>query len=109
MVNLVDEVQRLHSNKGLRLLLAHYVELSEENQETWHDRLTEFDNIQGRDLTKLYGELIAHGWIEQNTGSTPILEPGRHAGCYRVTPSGLRVFKGLKKQEKAKKKLASVN
>ena len=50
------------------------------------------------DLTRLYGELLAHGWIEQNTGDTPVLEPGRFACCYRITSAGQKAFREVRKE-----------
>ncbi len=95
---MLDEMDRLHNCSELFQLLAHYVELGKEDRQIWHDRLTEFEGLQGRELVKLYGELIAFGWVEQNTGLTPILEPGRFAGCYRVTSAGQKAFKQVKKE-----------
>ena len=37
--------------------------------------------------------VIAYGWIEQNTGVTPLAKPGVVASCYRITPAGLRALR----------------
>jgi hypothetical protein len=95
---MTDEMERLLECQELFQLLTHYVELGKENRESWHDRLLEFQGAQGRELSRLYGELIAHGWVEQNTGDTPILEPGRFACCYRITGIGLRACKEVRSQ-----------
>ena len=42
------------------------------------------DRCDGRDLTRLYGKLIAFGWLEQNTGTLP-------AG-YRATRAGVKAL-----------------
>jgi hypothetical protein len=47
-------------------------------------------------MTRLHGELIAHGWVEQNTGLTPLLRKGEAPACYRVTTAGLRALKQVK-------------
>ena len=39
----------------------------------------------------LHGELIAFGWVEQNTGQVP--------SCYRITLAGLRAIRQAKAQE----------
>ncbi len=95
---MLDEMERLRDSESLQELLSHYATLGKEDRQIWHDRHHEFAGMHGRELIRLYGELIAHGWLEQNTGVTPILEPGRHRGCYRVTSAGLRALKLLKKE-----------
>jgi hypothetical protein len=95
---MLDEMERLKDSTCLLELLAHYVELGKEDRDLWQDRLHAFDGLQGRDLSRLYGELIAHGWIEQNTGVTPVLEPNRFGACYRITSAGQRAFKQVKKE-----------
>ena len=92
-----NELDRLYECAELFELLTYYATLGKEDRTTWHDRLQEFAGMKERDLTRMYGELIAHGWLEQNTGLTPILEPGRHAACYRVTSAGLKIYKQVTK------------
>ena len=65
---MLDEMDRLRTSNHLFQLLSHYVQLGKEDRQIWHDRLLDFDGIHGRELARLYGELIAHGWLEQNTG-----------------------------------------
>jgi hypothetical protein len=36
---------------------------------------------------------LAFGWVEQNTGVMPSLQPGAVLGCYRVTSAGLRALR----------------
>ena len=52
------------------------------DRQAWHDRLDAIDDCQGRELARLYGRLIAYGWLEQNTGAV--------GGCYRATRGGAR-------------------
>jgi hypothetical protein len=88
-----EEMQRLCDTPELLRLLAHYGQLGREDRQAWQDRLTRLDGTEGRELARLYGELLAAGWVEQNTGATPVLQPGRLACCYRITPAGLRALK----------------
>src|SRR5581483_5938285 len=88
-----DELQRLREVPGLLRLLTHYADAGAADHEAWQDRLMELAEVAPRDLVTLHGELIAHGWVEQNTGVTPHAQPGRVAGCYRVTPAGLRALR----------------
>jgi hypothetical protein len=93
-----DEMERLKNLDELLELLEHYAALGKEDRQIWHDRLTEFAGRQDRELARLYGELIAHGWLEQNTGLTPVLEQNRFAACYRITSAGQRACKQVKKE-----------
>lgn len=93
-----DEFQRLRQTQPLLCLLNHYAELGSGDRATWQDRLMELAGVGARELSRLHGELIAYGWVEQNTGTTPILKPGVAACCYRITSSGLKAFKLAKKQ-----------
>jgi hypothetical protein len=92
---MIDEMDRLRGVKGLCDLLRHYADLGREDRQVWQDRLLTLEGVEPRELVKLHGELIAHGWIEQNTGATPVLRTGTAPACYRVTPSGLRALKQL--------------
>lgn len=91
-----DEMDRLRDVKELAALLAHYAELATPDRQAWQDRVEEWDGVAARDLIKLHGELLAYGWLEQNTGATPILKRGSAPACYRVTTVGLRVLKQLR-------------
>jgi hypothetical protein len=95
---MLDEMERLRESESLHDLLGHYVALGKEDRQIWHDRLLEFAGLQGRELARLYGELIAHAWLEQNTGITPVLERGRFGACYRVTSAGQRAHKQIRKE-----------
>lgn len=93
-----DEFQRLCQTQPLLHLLGHYAELGATDRDTWQDRLMELEGVAARELSRLHGELIACGWVEQNTGTTPVLKPGVAACCYRITSSGLKTFKLVKRQ-----------
>ena len=94
-----DEFERLCQTKSLFRLLTHYAELGTKDRETWQDRVMSLDSITAKELSRLHGELIAYGWVEQNTGTTPVLKPGVAACCYRITSAGLKIFKLAKKQQ----------
>lgn len=94
-----DELERLREGKELFALLRHYQQAGEADRELWQDRLTELEGVEPRQLVKLHGELLAYGWLEQNTGLTPVLRVGAAASCYRITAAGIRALKQIRKQE----------
>ncbi len=96
---LFDEMDRLAEHRPLFDLLAHYACQGCDDREVWQDRVEELEGIEPRQLTRLYGELIAYGWIEQNTGMTPVLKPGQACLCYRITSAGLRAWKQAKSEK----------
>ena len=68
-----DELERLRDVKELLTLLRHYQHVGEADRQAWQDRLTELEGVEPRQMVKLHGELLAYGWLEQNTGLTPVL------------------------------------
>jgi hypothetical protein len=94
-----DDLDRLRSNAHLRGLLDHYAGLGRDERETWRDRLMQLDGIETAQLVRLHGELLAFGWIDQNTGHTPLFKPGVVAACYRITSAGLRALKQASVEE----------
>ena len=89
---MADDVQRLQEMPSLRALLTHYAVFGKEDRQVWQDRVEEFEGATGRELTRLHGELLAYGWVEQNTGITPAGK-GLAPGCYRITNGGLRALR----------------
>lgn len=89
---MLDELKRLRDNAKLLIVLAHYDKLGTVDREVWQDRLMEWEGASTRDLVKWHGELLAFGWIEQNTGNVPILRAGAVPGCYRITSAGQKAF-----------------
>lgn len=85
-----DELQRLRENHHLVQMLRHYT--SAEDRETWLDRIMSTEGVEAKELARLHGELIAHGWIEQNTGTIPIAQAGACLKCYRGTTAGRRAL-----------------
>jgi hypothetical protein len=94
-----DELERLRDGKELFALLRHYQQVGEADREAWQDRLADLEGVEPRQLVKLHGELLAYGWLEQNTGLTPVLRAGAAASCYRITSAGIRALKQARKQE----------
>src|SRR5947209_6178646 len=92
-----DEMDRLHESKELRDLLTRYATLAAADREAWQDRVGELPGVDARQLVRLHGELLAYGWVEQNTGMTPVLRPGTAPACYRVTPAGARALQQLRR------------
>jgi hypothetical protein len=90
---LSDGWPRLREGEALALLLAHYADLGAVDREAWLDRRMGLEGAEPRELVRLHGQLIACGWVEQNTGATPLLKPGVVAACYRVTAAGLRALR----------------
>jgi hypothetical protein len=90
---MLDDLGRLRGNPRLQQLLAHYGDACAAGDDAWQDRLALLDGDCPRELTQLHGELIAFGWVEQNTGNTTPLKPGAVAACYRVTAAGVRALK----------------
>ena len=94
-----DEMERLRDVKGLRDLLEHYRRLAAPDRQAWQDRLPQLEGVEPHELVKYHGELLAYGWLEQNTGATPVLQAGAARQCYRVTPAGLRALKQARAEE----------
>ncbi len=88
-----DDLDRLRGDDALQRLLGHYVEAGAAQAEAWQDRVMEMEGVEPKGLTRLHGELIAFGWVEQNTGQTSAVRPGVAAGCYRATRDGARALK----------------
>ena len=51
------------------------------------------EGSEPRELVRLHGELLAHGWVEQNTGASLAQRPGTVPACYRVTAAGVRALR----------------
>ena len=94
-----DELERLRDVKELSALLRHYQKVGEADRQAWQDRLADLEGVEPRQLVKLHGELLAYGWLEQNTGLTPVLRVGAAASCYRITPAGIRALKQVRAME----------
>ena len=92
---MLDEMERLRGSERLCELLRHYAELAAPDRHAWQDRLADVAGLSARELAQLHGELLAFGWLEQNTGLTPVLRAGFAPACYRVTTAGLRALKNL--------------
>jgi hypothetical protein len=88
-----DEMDRLRAHELLRRLLAHYVRAGEADREAWQDRLMEMDGVEPQALTRLHGELLAYGWLDQNTGAVAAPRPGAVPRCYRATRAGHRALR----------------
>jgi hypothetical protein len=94
-----NELERLRDVPELCELLTHYAEAAAPDRQAWQDRRAELGELGQRELVRLHGELLAYGWLEQNTGATPVLESGAARQCYRVTPAGLRALKQARAEE----------
>ena len=98
---MLDELHVLQRNEYLSRLLAHYAEAGATDREAWQNRVMNLEGVEGQELVKLHGKLIAFDWIEQNTGAVPILQQGPVPQCYRVTGAGLKALKMVAAKEAA--------
>jgi hypothetical protein len=96
-----DEMDRLRDEKELSGLLTHYAVLGAADRQVWQDRLLDREGVEARQLVRLYGELLAYGWLDQNTGLTPVLRRGEAPASYRITTAGLRALKQLRAEQTA--------
>jgi hypothetical protein len=94
-----DEMERLRGVRALFRLLSHYADRGAADRQAWQDRLLELEGIEARELVKYHGELLAYGWIEQNTGVIPGPRAGAAPGCYRITTAGIRAHKQVRAEE----------
>ncbi len=97
-----DELQLLKGNEKLWWLLSHYASAGAADRETWQDRVMELEAADRQGLVKLHGILLAYSWIEQNTGSGSLLQPGVVRQCYRITAAGLKALKSAAVKNDAK-------
>ena len=95
-----DEMDLLLEDETLQQLLLHYGNLGKPDRQLWQDRLMELEDVSGRELAARHGELLAYGWLEQNTGLTPGAKPGAALACYRISPAGVRALKEMRSVER---------
>ena len=89
------ETNRKPMDNLKQLLIKYFKELPEERQQ-WLPRVMEVSGVEQKELTHLHGMLIAHGWIEQNSGYAEQLESvEKFVGCYRITSLGTREVRGF--------------
>ena len=93
IVTMRDELQLLKGNENLLRLLSHYASTGAADRETWQDRLMELEGTDRKGLVKLHGILLAYCWVEQNTGTVSLLQPGGVRQCYRITTPGLKALR----------------
>jgi hypothetical protein len=94
-----NELERLRDGVELQALLEHYVSLAGPDRQVWHDRRMDMDGCEAKQLTRLHGELMAYGWLEQNTGVVPAVRRGEAPGCYRVTRAGIKALEQVRSGE----------
>jgi hypothetical protein len=96
---MLDPDARLRGDAHLLALLENYA--APEDREAWQDRVMQRDGAEAADLVRLHGELIAFGWVEQNTGVLPRVEAGVCRSCYRATPVGRKALARHRRGEEA--------
>jgi hypothetical protein len=92
---MVDEMNRLRSVERLCELLQHYAEVAMPDRQAWQDRIAELSGAGPREMVQLYGELLAYGWLEQNTGLISAASGGSVPACYRITLAGIRALRNF--------------
>jgi hypothetical protein len=96
-----DELDHLCEDAHLAALLARYAEGGAADRDAWQDRVMALDGVAAEALVRLHGCLLAHDWIEQNTGTTPAPRPGEVPQCYRVTAAGRRALGSARRRPDA--------
>jgi hypothetical protein len=94
-----DDLDRLRGNARLLRLLDHYAQPALLNPEAWQDRLMSLDGAEPGPMVKLHGDLLAFGWLDQNSGFT-LNQPDGVAACYRITTAGQKALKKLFREKK---------
>ncbi len=94
-----NELERLRDGAELQTLLVYYVTLAGPDRQVWQDRRMEMDGCEAKQLTRLHGELMAYGWLEQNTGVVSAARRGEAPGCYRVTRAGIKALEQVRSGE----------
>jgi hypothetical protein len=95
---MLDEMERLRQTSELCALLEYYQERAGTDRQAWQDRILEVPGVEPRDLIRLYGELLAYGWLEQNTGVTAVPRVGAALASYRITTAGLRALRQAREE-----------
>jgi hypothetical protein len=93
-----DEMERLRQTKELFELLEYYQERAGDDRQAWQDRAVEREGVAVGELVRLHGELLAYGWLEQNTGTTAVARLGAALACYRITPAGIRALRQAREE-----------
>jgi hypothetical protein len=96
---MLDPDARLRGDTHLLFLLEHYT--APEDRETWQDRVMQIEGAEPASIVRLHGELLAYGWLEQNTGVLPRVQPGACLGSYRATTAGRRALGRYRRGEEA--------
>jgi hypothetical protein len=95
---MLDEIERLRQTRELYALLEHYQDRADPDRQAWQDRVLEMEGVAPRDLIGLYGELLAYGWLEQNTGVTALPRVGAALASYRISPAGIRALRQAREE-----------
>jgi len=97
----VDEMDRLRQARELFDLLGCYHARAGGDRQAWQDRVLEMEAVEQLDLVRLHGELLAYGWLEQNTGAASTPRLGAAPACYRITSPGVRAFRQAREEVSA--------
>jgi hypothetical protein len=95
---MLDEMERLRQTRELYELLEYYQHQAGDDRQAWRDRVVEWQGVPPRDLVRLHGELLAYGWLEQNTGITAAPRVGAALASYRITTAGIRALRQAREE-----------
>jgi hypothetical protein len=86
--------QLLCDEPSLRGLLVHYRDSRGDAPETaWQDRIGDLPNVEAQKLSKMYGLLLAYGWLDVKLGHDVLAIPGSVSRAYQITREGLRMLR----------------
>ena len=98
---MLDEVQRLKKNQHLLQLLDHYARVGAADRNAWQDRRMELAGADANELSRLHGQLLAFGWVEQNTGVITLVQSAACPQSYRMTAAGRRALQSARADQDA--------
>ena len=97
---MLGSIEALCSNTPIRALLTHYRKLhqskpgaGESSPDSWHDRFAHFPGLDERQLSAVYGTLLAYGWLETRVLAECFDPLGEVRQAYQITREGLRALK----------------
>lgn len=79
----------------VKTLLMKYHRPTAEERAGWQARVMDLEGVNSQELTRLHGELLAQGWIEQNTEVALVPRGTFLESSYRITSSGVRRTRDL--------------
>lgn len=89
-------LDHLRDDPSLRIVLEHYhAQKTQFADREWHDRLMALEDSTTAQLSQMHAFLLANGWLETRVTLDAFKTPGLLAGCYRITPPGVRALQWI--------------